>query len=327
MKNNTLTPALMKSIDRSITLALSIVFIFFSASSLGDSNVNNPSCTLNGNENLQQRVISVGGANTEILYALGLGECIAAIDTSSTYPQQTDKKPKVGYMRTLSAEPILAIRPTLIVLDEGAGPHEAIMQLNKFDIPMLRLPAIRNFEDLHSAINEIGEKTNRHKQSNQLNQKIIHEITSLNRYLEKNRSDKVDSSQTTLPRIAFLMNLEPSEALLAGSHTSADSMIQLAGGQNAVTHFTGYKTVTAEALAKLNPDIIITTYRAVESLDIAPSILNKDIVQSIAALPALKLTSAARQKRIYLFDTQYLLGFGPRSAVAALALAKLIYPQ
>ena len=326
MKNNILQPAFMKTIEPSASLLLTVVFIFFSVSSFGESKVKHFPCAINGNSDSKQRLISVGGANTEILYALGLGECIAAIDTSSTYPQQTKQKPKVGYMRALSAEPILAIKPTLIVIDEGAGPPETILQLNRFQIPLLSLAATRDFAGLHAAINAIGEQTNRLEQATQLNQKIIQDVSLLNRYLEKNPSGKDDSSPNQPPRIAFLMNLEAREALLAGTHTAANSMIQLAGGENAVTHFSGYKTVAAEALAKLNPDIIITTHRAVESVNTAPSNTHKDIVQSIAALPALKLTQAARDQRIYIFDTQYLLGFGPRSAEAALALAKMIQP-
>jgi iron complex transport system substrate-binding protein len=51
------------------------------------------------------RIVSIGGAVTEILYALGLKDHVVAVDTTSLYPPQALKeKPNVGYMRSLWAE-------------------------------------------------------------------------------------------------------------------------------------------------------------------------------------------------------------------------------
>ncbi len=268
-----------------------------------------------------QRIISIGGANTEILYALGLGECITAVDTSSTYPDSALKKPKVGYMRALSAEPILAMRPTLIVIDEEAGPAEAIKHLQAFGVPLLQLPSSRNFESLSTAIDTIGETTATHDRANAIQQRVEAESAALNRYLALHQNNVVENK----PRVAFLMNFEAKDALLAGVNTAAHSMIELAGGNNAVTSFEGYKTVSGETLTKLNPDIIVTTYRAIESLGVDTDAPPSSISATLAELPAIKFTEAARNKEIHLFDTHYLLGFGPRSAQAALALAKIIH--
>ena len=57
------------------------------------------------------RIVSIGGAVTEILYALGLDKNIVAIDTTSLYPPQAlQEKPNVGYMRQLSPEGVLGAR-------------------------------------------------------------------------------------------------------------------------------------------------------------------------------------------------------------------------
>src|ERR1700754_1440334 len=70
------------------------------------------------------RIVSVGGAVTEILYAIGLEDRVVAVDTTSLYPQRVTGKPKVGYMRQLSPEGVLGLAPTLILASEGAGPKE-----------------------------------------------------------------------------------------------------------------------------------------------------------------------------------------------------------
>jgi ABC-type Fe3+-hydroxamate transport system substrate-binding protein len=59
------------------------------------------------------RIVSVGGAVTEILYALGLEQRVIAVDTTSLYPPRAlAEKPNVGYMRQLSPEGVLALGPS-----------------------------------------------------------------------------------------------------------------------------------------------------------------------------------------------------------------------
>ena len=68
------------------------------------------------------RVVSVGGAVTEILYGLGLEKNIVGIDTTSLYPPRAAaEKPSVGYMRQLSAEGVLGLRPTVILAIDGSA--------------------------------------------------------------------------------------------------------------------------------------------------------------------------------------------------------------
>ncbi len=76
------------------------------------------------------RIVSIGGAITEILYALGLEQRIVAVDSTSFYPPQAlREKPNVGYMRQLSPEGVLGLNPSLILATEGAGPKETVAVL------------------------------------------------------------------------------------------------------------------------------------------------------------------------------------------------------
>src|SRR5262245_31645671 len=68
------------------------------------------------------RIVSVGGAVTEILYALGLEQRVIAVDTTSLYPPRAlAQKPSVGYMRQLSAEGVLALGPSLVLAVRRLG--------------------------------------------------------------------------------------------------------------------------------------------------------------------------------------------------------------
>jgi iron complex transport system substrate-binding protein len=87
------------------------------------------------------RIVSIGGAITEILYALGLDHRVVAIDSTSFYPPQAlREKPNVGYMRALSPEGVLGLNPSLILATEDAGPKETITVLRAAGIPFVLVP-------------------------------------------------------------------------------------------------------------------------------------------------------------------------------------------
>lgn len=79
----------------------------------------------------EQRIISIGGSVTEIIFALGAGDRLVAVDSTSLYPADATELPDVGYMRRLSAEPILALGPDRILAIEDAGPLPVLDQLHE----------------------------------------------------------------------------------------------------------------------------------------------------------------------------------------------------
>jgi len=87
------------------------------------------------------RIVSIGGAVTEILYALGKDKQVVGVDTTSFYPARAlTERANVGYMRQLSAEGVLGLRPTLILLVDGAGPKETISVLEAAHVPLVVVP-------------------------------------------------------------------------------------------------------------------------------------------------------------------------------------------
>src|SRR4051812_9643521 len=87
------------------------------------------------------RIVSVGGAVTEILYALGVSDRIVAVDSTSLFPADALKqKPNVGYMRALSAEGVLGLNPSLVLAIEGLGPKETVAVLEAATVPLVRVP-------------------------------------------------------------------------------------------------------------------------------------------------------------------------------------------
>ena len=99
-----------------------------------------PSDAASGAARDVSRIVSIGGAVTEILYALGMEKNVVAVDTTSQYPPAATHKPNVGYMRQLSAEGVLGVRPTLILAIDGSGPKETLAVLGAAGVPMVMVP-------------------------------------------------------------------------------------------------------------------------------------------------------------------------------------------
>jgi iron complex transport system substrate-binding protein len=111
-----------------------------------DVNVENP-----------KRVVAIGGAVTEILYALGLEDRIVGIDTTSLYPKTAlADKPNVGYMRQLSSEGVLGLNPQLILAIEGSGPKETLEVLETAKVPLISVPDKHTAEGVAQKISLIA---------------------------------------------------------------------------------------------------------------------------------------------------------------------------
>ena len=102
------------------------------------------------------RLISIGGALTEIIYLLKADTELVGVDTTSIYPIAATRLPNVGYARSLSAEGILALRPTQLIATEDAGPPVVIKQIIDAQIPLTILPSGHQFKDLSDRVSTIG---------------------------------------------------------------------------------------------------------------------------------------------------------------------------
>ena len=89
------------------------------------------------------RVITIGGAVTEIAYLLGAESTLVGSDTTSYFPPSAEKLSKVGYQRALSAEGILSLEADLIILNEEAGPPSVLAQLKSANQKILNLKDIK----------------------------------------------------------------------------------------------------------------------------------------------------------------------------------------
>jgi len=258
-----------------------------------------------------KRIVTIGGAVTEIVYALGAGDRIVARDSTSFYPHEALAKPDVGYMRALSAEGVLSTNPDLILAVEGSGPKEAVELLESASVPMVVVPESYSAEGIAEKVRLIAEVLGETEKGEALAGRIDAQFAALASALGK-------LPEGERKKVVFLMGLTGDKPLAAGSNTAGNAVIGLAGGVNPMASIPGYKPASDEALAAAAPEAIVMMSR--HGADVPTP-------EKVFAVPSLAATPAAASKSLIVMDGLYLLGFGPRTADAARDLAHQLYPD
>ncbi|MAV64919.1 MAG: hypothetical protein CBC84_000930 [Pelagibacteraceae bacterium TMED124] len=215
---------------------------------------------LNGNnfwdpgENLifddsKYRYVTVGGSITEIIFNLGLGSLVVAVDQSSTFPENVKNLPQVGYHRFISSEGVLSMMPNKIFATTDMGPPKAVSEIKNSGVDIEIYKAPKKIEDVINIVSLI---------SNAMDMEVYGDIIN-NQILDLRDNIKAKSSNyKKTPKMAFFMNPSIGSYNAAGSGTAADYLIELIGGKNVFANdFNRYKKVDKEQILNYNPDIIL----------------------------------------------------------------------
>ncbi|MFK0569830.1 hemin ABC transporter substrate-binding protein [Endozoicomonas sp.] len=261
-----------------------------------------------------QRIISAGNGVTEIIYALGAGDQVIAVDQTSTWPQAVNQLPRLGYHKQLSAEGILALQPTMLIGTDDMGPPSTLAQLESAGVDVEALPLNHTAESIEIQIKSLASILGKEQQGNELWETIedsLEEAEALAASYEQKYEKKVP--------VLFVLAMGGRSPTVSGSGTAANAIIDLAGGYNpAAEQFKGYKALSNEAMLLLAPEVIIFP-GSTSNPDVTPETLLKQ-------MPILKQTPAGRNGRIVAIDGNMLLGgLGPRTGEVALSLAKSFY--
>ncbi len=256
-----------------------------------------------------KRIVAIGGTVTEIIYALGEGDRVVAVDTTSLYPPEATGKPNIGYVRQISAEGVLSQKPDLIIAESGAGPVDSINILKASGLSFVTIPSPPDTSAIPAKIRAVGTAIGRIDRAEELAKSVEASLKAI--------EDKLQAATGPKKKVLFALSLANGRVMAAGNQSSADAMIRLAGGENAVSSISGYKPLTDEAVIAAAPDVVLVMSGGGQHLT----------ADMAFALPALAATPAGRSKAFLTMDGLYLLGLGPRAADAASDLNALLYPE
>ena len=261
-------------------------------------------CSLFAN-NLNERVITIGGCVTETVFALEMGQNVVAVDISSSIPNKVTQLPQVGYIRGISTEGILSMNPDKILTTTEMGPPKVVQQLKDAGINLKIFNAPKNYDDILSLIDDVATFLDVSKKGEQLKSELI----ELNNQINELKLDK--------PKIVFFMSPALGSYNAAGNGTRADYLINYIGGENIFTNdFKRYRKVSKEDIIKYNPDIILTGYvRELNKKEVVDIFKNSDEFQSVAAI---------KNNQLYGVSVGEVLNFGPSFVNTSLNLIKKI---
>lgn len=242
------------------------------------------------------RIVSLNGAVTETLASLDVAGNIVGRDVTSTYPADL-KATDLGHVRSITAESILALQPSVVfgtTKDVNPNLNE---QLKKANISLVLIDQEYSIDGSKKLITEVATKL---KKDNY--QPLLDNISN------KMATVKAFEKKT---KVLFIYARGAGNLMVAGSGTPLHSMIELAGAENAAAALTDFKPLTPEALLTTNPDVILMFDKGLQSLGGVDGLLK---IEGIAT------TNAGKNKKVVTMDGQYLSGFGPRVGEAVVEL-------
>jgi iron complex transport system substrate-binding protein len=250
------------------------------------------------------RIVAIGGTTTEIVFALGAGDRVVGVDTSTTFPPEATRLPQVGYQRQLAAEGILSLRPTLVLATTDAGPPATLEQLRSLGLRVVVVPAEPSRAAARARIEAIA---------GELGLPAAPVLGELDRELDAALAEV--ARQTSRPRVVFLYGRGGGTVMVSGAKTAAAEILAIAGLENAVSGYDGYKPLSGEALVAAAPDVIVVPSRALGPLG---------GLDGIARLPGIAETPAGKARRFVAVDDGLLLGFGPRLGQGVAELSRRV---
>ncbi|MCX4181447.1 heme/hemin ABC transporter substrate-binding protein [Enterobacter sp. HSTU-ASh6] len=241
-----------------------------------------------------EKIVTLGGDVTEIVYALGAASSLVARDSTSQWPQAANALPDVGYLRQLNAEGILSLRPTLVLASAQAQPSLALKQVEQSHVRVIEIPASNDLSVIDEKVRIVAEATHREAEGQALRNRLRQALSTL-------------PASPLNKRVLFILNHGRMTAMAAGQQTAADAAIRAAGLQNAMQGFSRYQPLSQEGIIASRPDLVVISSDGITALGGEANLWT---------LPGLAQTPAGRNKQVLAIDDMALLGFSLRTPEA-----------
>ncbi|MCJ7729531.1 MAG: helical backbone metal receptor, partial [Sedimentisphaerales bacterium] len=255
-----------------------------------------------------QRIVSLSPNLTEILFALGLGDRVAAVSSNCDWPAEAKTKPKVGTFWQPNTEAIIAAKPDLVVCESFDQQMTVAKTLKRTGLNILTL-RVESIGELLSASEKIGQATGCSPAAEQLAAGI------------RNRLDHIRAMSSSARKLKVLWVVQTEPVRVAGANTFVNEIVELAGGQNAIAPtINQYPSVGTEEIISCGAEVVIQSAMGTENIH-KQQIAAEQFWSRFANLPAVK------NKRIYVIDADTVLRLGPRLPQGLQTTAQCLHPE
>ncbi|HUD77419.1 MAG TPA: ABC transporter substrate-binding protein [Streptosporangiaceae bacterium] len=254
--------------------------------------------TAGGRTHLASRpgaIVSLSPTATEMLYAIGAGSQVKAVDSDSDYPKQAPITKLSAY--SPNAEAIAAYKPDLVIISNDIGGITA--KLTALSIPVLDLPAAASVADVYAEFTELGEATGHLAQAKTEDSTLKSDIGKI-----------VASMPAHAKPLTYYYELSTNPYYSVTSSTFIGSLLSLLGMKSiadaakGAAAAGGYPTLDAEYILKANPDYIILS-------DTGSTGGGQDAA-TVSARPGWSVLTAVKDKHIIVLNADIASRWGPR---------------
>ena len=315
-----LSPKLRKLNREYANLTILLVVLMFLSLAVGCSSRRSVSVTTPANKNIHsqgiypiavtddrgksisiksesRRIVSISPSNTEILYALGLGDRIVGVTNFCDYPPEAKEKPKIGDMN-VSVEKVLSLQPDLI-LAHGKLNDGIIRQLEGLNLTVVALDP-ESIIGVKRDILLVGRVCGQESVAKQLDSRIakaIEQVTLRNKGKAGART---------------LVAIQANPLWVAGPKTLVGEMLSICNAENiAADARPGFNTFPIERALARDPQVIVVGRESER----------KFLIKS----PVWKNTTAVRSDRVVVINPDLLVRPGPRLVEGLQLLEKAVH--
>jgi iron complex transport system substrate-binding protein len=263
-----------------------------------------------GNNKQGLRIVSVSKQLTEIIFAVGGDTALVGVDISSTWPPAAKKVTAVGYHRALNPEGIISLNPTAVWNDGNWGPQPTIEQLKKVGIPLRQFDGGATIDSTKQLIRQVAAEFHNPKAGDSICDRLDRDMA---------RADSLRKTYANQPQLKVLVihfGQAANQYFVLNHRGTQQQMLEWAGAVNVADTAQKWKNLSAEVIAKSQPDVILATDYG---FDLQGSL------EKFKQLPGVALSPAAKNNRIYRIEEHDLVYLGPRTGQNVYNLIQLIH--
>ena len=257
-----------------------------------------------------EKLVSLMPSNTEIVFALGLGEALVGVSDYDNYPKEATEKEKVGGME-FNVEKIISLNPD-VVLAHASSAHnstDGLQQIRDAGIDVVVVNDASTFEDVYKSMEMIGQATGAGTEADKLVADMKERLAAI-----KEKAAAISDSDK---KSVYIEVSEEPNLFTTGKNTFMQEMLDTINANNIISE-EGWIQVDQEAVIAANPDVIITTYGAYSE---------KSPIDQINSRKGWQELKAVKEKQIVDVDSDMVTRSGPRLVEGVEAVAKAVYPD
>lgn len=255
-------------------------------------------------------IVSVMPSNTEILFALNLGDKVIGVTENDSYPEEVFEIEKVGDFE-LNVEKIISLNPDLVLAHESSvgSSFDTYEQIQEAGINVYFVADAHSIEATYDTIIEVGTITGALDAAEQLVEQMKDDFAEIATIVEG-----IEESEKKT--VLFEISPEP-EIYTGGKGTFFHELSEVIGAENAAGDLEGWPQIDPEAIIDRNPDVILTIYgHYVE--DSTEQVLNRDGFSSVNAI---------KNEQVFDLNEDLISRPGPRLVEGAWEIGKAVYPE